>query len=103
MVKNHRMQYNDGKNECLHLYPSATYNFEREYREGQIEAVASEHQRHELRRRRVLLVRRQPESIHNVTTKGDNNGVGGACGKEIFLVVECGSKGARWDYNYKVN
>ena len=36
-------------------------------------------------------------------TKGDNNGVGGLCGEEIFRVVDCGSKGARWDYNYKVN
>ena len=43
------------------------------------------------------------DNRNRYTTKGDNNGVGGACGKEIFLVVECGSKGARWDYNYKVN
>ena len=51
-------------------------------------------------------------------TKGDNNGAAsGICGcgeeihpenkcsleEEIFLVVDCASKGARWDYNFKVN
>ena len=43
------------------------------------------------------------ENRNRYTTKGDNNGVVGACGEDIFRVVDCGSKGARWDYNYKVS
>ena len=49
-------------------------------------------------------------------TKGDNNGAASeVCGEEIhpenkcsleeevFRVVDCASKGARWDYNFKVS
>ena len=43
------------------------------------------------------------ENRNGCTTKIDNNGALGVCEEEIFRVVDCGSKGARWDYNYKVN